>query len=91
MEKSCIKCEAKAKPRPLFNLGKQPKTAIACNKFFWKYILKEDYQKTFKKLTLFFLSNPVPFNGQNYHKQKGHGTSNQLLFRLETSSEKLLY
>ena len=22
-------------------------------------------------LTLFFLSNPVPFNGQNYEKQKG--------------------
>ena len=25
--------------------------------------MKEDYQKAFKKLTLFFLSNPVPFNG----------------------------
>ena len=33
--------------------------------------MKEDYEKAFKKLTLFFLSNPVSFNGQNYQKQKG--------------------
>ena len=45
--------------------------------------MKEDYQKAFKKLTLFFLSNPVPFNGQSYQKQKGSGTSDQLLFRLQ--------
>ena len=36
---------------------------------------ERDYQKPFKKLTLFFLSNPVPFNGQSYLKQKGPGTS----------------
>ena len=45
--------------------------------------MKEDYQKDFKKLTLFFLSNPVPFNGQSYQKQKGSGTSDQSLFRLQ--------
>ena len=33
--------------------------------------MKEDYQKALKKLSLFFLSNPVPFNGQSYQKQKG--------------------
>ena len=44
--------------------------------------MKEDYQKALKKLTLFFPSNPVPFNEQNYQKQKGPGTSDQLLFRL---------
>ena len=38
--------------------------------------------KTFKKVNFIFLSNPVPFNGQNYHKQKGPGTSDQSLFRL---------
>ena len=32
--------------------------------------------KSLKKLTLFFYSNPVLFNGQNYQKQKGSGTSN---------------
>ena len=42
--------------------------------------MKEDYQKPLKKSTLFFLPNPVPFNGQSYQKQKGPGTSAQLLF-----------
>ena len=44
--------------------------------------MKEDYQKTLKKLISFFISNPVPFNGQSYLKQKGSGTSDQSLFRL---------
>ena len=45
--------------------------------------------KSFKKLTLLFLSNPVPFNGQNYQKQKEPGTSNQLLFRLQNKFRKI--
>ena len=45
--------------------------------------MKEDYRKALKKVTLFFLSNPVPFNSQNYQKQKGPGTSDQSLFRLQ--------
>ena len=28
--------------------------------------LKEDYQKALNKLTLFFILNLVPFNGQSY-------------------------
>ena len=32
--------------------------------------MKEDYQKALKKVTLFSLSNPVPFNRQNYQKQE---------------------
>ena len=32
--KSCRKCAVKAIPRPLYNFGKEPKTAIACKKFF---------------------------------------------------------
>ena len=51
--------------------------------------MKEDYQKALKKLTLFFLSNPVPFNGQSYQKQKGPGTSDQSLFRLQNKSRKM--
>ena len=51
--------------------------------------MKEDYQKALKKLTLFFLSNPVPFNGQSYQKQKGPGTSDQSLFRLQNKFKKL--
>ena len=47
----------KANPRPLFSLVK-PKAAITCKEFFYKSdILKEDYQKGFKKLTLFFIRN----------------------------------
>ena len=51
--------------------------------------MKEDYQKPFKKLTLFFLSNPVPFNGQSYQKQKGPGTSDQSLFKLQNKFRKI--
>ena len=51
--------------------------------------MKEDYQKPLKKLTLFFLSNPVPFNGQSYQKQKGPGTSDQSLFRLQNKFRKI--
>ena len=46
------------------------------------YLFKEDYQKPLKKSTLSFLSNPVPFNGQSYQKQKGPETSDQSFFRL---------
>ena len=51
--------------------------------------MKEDYQKALKKLTLFFLLNPVPFNGQSYQKQKGPETSNQSLFRLQNKLRKI--
>ena len=46
-------------------------------------------KKLFQKLTLFFLLKPVPFNGQNYQKQKVPGTSNQLLFRLRNKFVKI--
>ena len=36
MEKSYRKYAPRASPRPLFYFGKQPKTAIACKKFFLK-------------------------------------------------------
>ena len=41
------------------------------NKVFWNRIIK----KPEKKISSFFLSNSVPFNGQSYQKQKGSGTS----------------
>ena len=92
MEKSHRKCALKASHRPLFNFGKYPKQTLhAQNSFKNKfkkedfkedYLFKEDYQKPFKKSTLSFLSNPVPFNGQSYQKQKGPETSDQSFFRL---------
>ena len=51
--------------------------------------MKEDYQKTLKKLTLFFLCNLVPFNGYNHQKEKGPGTSDQSLFRLQNKVRKI--
>ena len=52
-------------------------------------ILKKDYQKALKKVTSFFLPNPVPFNKQNHQKQKGPGTSDQLLFTLQNKFTKI--
>ena len=59
-----------------------------------KIILKVKYferglSKALKKVTLFFLSNPVPFNRQNYQKQKVPGTSGQSLFWLRNKFRKI--
>ena len=51
--------------------------------------MKEDYQKASKKLTLYFPLNPVPFNKQSYQKQKGPGTSDQSLSRLQNKFRKI--
>ena len=45
--------------------------------------------KSLKKLTLFFLLNPAPFNGQSYQKQKGSGTSAQLVPRSRNKFRKI--
>ena len=51
--------------------------------------MKEHYQKPLKKLTLFILSNPAPFNGQSYKKQKGLRAIDQSLFRLQNIYPKI--
>ena len=51
--------------------------------------MKKDYQKPLKKSTLFFLPSQVPFNVQSYQIQKGPGTSDQLLFRLQIKFRKI--
>ena len=51
--------------------------------------LKEDQQRPFKKLTLFFLSDPVPFDPQSFQKQKGPVTSDESLFRLQNNFTKI--
>ena len=50
--------------------------------------MKDDYQKALKKL-IFFLLNQVPFNGQEYEKRKGPGTTDQLLFSLQNKFRKV--
>ena len=46
-------------------------------------------KRLLKKLISFFLSNPVPFNGQSCLKQKGPGTSDQSLFSLQNEFRKI--
>ena len=53
--------------------------------------MKDDYQKALKKVTLSSLLNPVPFNRQNYQKQKGPGTIDQWLFRLQNKFRKIIF
>ena len=55
---------------------------IILYKIFWKRIIK----KTLK--SLLFLSKPVLFNGQNYGKQKGPGTGDQYLCKLQNKFRK---
>ena len=45
--------------------------------------------KSYKKVTLFFLLNPVPFNGQNRKKKKEPGTSDHSFFRLQNKFRKI--
>ena len=79
MEKSYRKCAPKASPRPL-----QKQLLHARNYFKYKILWKIFHQKALKKLTLFCLSNTVPFNGR-----KGPGTSEQSPFRLPDKIRKV--
>ena len=54
-------------------------------------VLKQDYQKALKRVTLFFLLNPVPFNRQNYQNKRGLELVTSRYSGYETSSEKFLY
>ena len=76
-------------PDPFFILLYNPKQPLHARNSFENNILKEDYQKPFKKSTLSFLLNPVPFNLQSYQKQKGPGTSDSSLFRLRNKFRKI--
>ena len=89
MKKSCRKCASKASPRLL--LLNNPKQPLYGRNFFKNNILKEDYQKALKKLTLFFLLNPVLFNGQSYQNKKGLELVTSSSSSHEASSEKFLY
>ena len=44
--------------------------------------------KSLKKLYYFFLS-PIPFNGQDYEKERGPRTGDQSLFRLQNKFRKI--
>ena len=50
---------------------------------------KRGSSKSLRKVNFIFFPNPVPFNGQHYQKQKGAGTSDQLLCRLQNKVRKI--
>ena len=55
MKKPCRKCSSIVNSRSLFTFIKQTKTAFARKEFFYKSdILKQNFQKALKKITLFF-------------------------------------
>ena len=71
-------------------LVNNPTQPLHARNYFKSNISKEDYQKALKKVTSFFLPNPVHFNRQYYQKQKEPGTSDQPLFRLRNKFRILL-
>ena len=75
-------------PDPFLILVNNPKQPLNARNSF-KHILKENYQKALKKLTLFFLSNQVPFNEQDYQKQKGPRNCGQPLLKLQNKFKKI--
>ena len=84
MEKSCRKLHQQLAPAPflIFLITQNSHCThdiLLKIRFFERGLSKS--LKIIKKLSLFFLSNPVPFNGQSYQKQKRSGTSHQYLFR----------
>ena len=74
---------------PFLILLNNPKQPLHTRNSFKIRHFERGLSKSLKKLNLYFLSNPVPFNGQSYQKQKGSGASHQSDH--ETSSEKFLY
>ena len=76
-------------PDPFFILVNNSKKPLYAINSFKTDILKEDYQIPLKTLTLYFLLNPVSFDGQIYQKQKRPRTSNLSLFRLQNKFTKI--
>ena len=77
-------------PDPFLILVNNPKLPLPARNLFKNTIsLKGDYQKDFKKLCLSFLWNQVPFNGQDYEKQRELELMHQSLFSLQSKFRKI--
>ena len=77
-------------PDPCYILVNNPKQALHAKESFENrvfYILKEDYHKVIKKLTLFFFLNQGFFNRQSYQKRDLQLVTSSLL-GYKTSSQK---
>ena len=90
MENHAKNVHQKLAPDPFLILLNNPKQPLhARNSFKNNIFWKKDYQEALKKLTLFFLLNPVAFNGQSHTKQKGLGTSDQSFCRFWNKFKKI--
>ena len=56
---------------------------------FKKICFERGLSKSLRKINFFFLLNADPFIGQDYEKQKGPGSSDQSLFRLQNKFRKI--
>ena len=65
-----------------------PKKSLNARNSFKIRYFEKGLSKSLKKIISFFFSNPVPFKGQSCLKQKGPGTSDQLLIRLQNNFRK---
>ena len=84
--------DQKLAPELFFVLVRNPKQQLHAKNYFKNKIHWKGIIKTLQKIKLyFFLSNPVPFNGQSYQKQKGPGIVNSCSSGYEISSQKLIY
>ena len=88
MEKSCRKCAPKLAPDPFLILLNN-KSSHCIQEILKVRYFKRGLSKSLKKLTLFFLWNPVPLKGQKYQKQKRSGTGDQSLFKLQNKFRKI--
>ena len=80
----------KLAPDPFLILVNNPKQSLHAKiSFKNKLFLKRGLSKSLKKVNFIFALNPVSFNGQSYQKQKGTGTSDQSLFKLQNKFRKI--
>ena len=83
IEKLCTKCVQQPSSRPLFKIGKLPKSANPIGTIFCKYdIQKGDCPKSLKNVIVFHLE-PSFVLFLLLRKQKGPRTSANSLFRLQ--------
>ena len=87
MKDVCRISAVKHSPIPLFNFGKQPKTANAYMRVLKKSCFKRDHEKG--KLIFSFASSP--FLWAKLRKTKGPGTSYQSFRVAKHAQEKFLF
>ena len=83
--------QQKLVPEVFIILVNNPKQLLHARNYFKSKIFGKRLSKSLQKVTFFVLSSPVPFNRQNYQKQKGPGIETSGYSGFEISSEKFLH